>query len=66
MTIKKTFIERLRITGKMEDMSKARNYCWARDFEILSRGPYPKGLGCVDMDRFLIRAERPAKKGARS
>lgn len=62
MRIKRTLIERIRITAKYSESEKAINYCRDGEYHIVRSGPLPIGIGKVDPDRFLIIAEREAPK----
>jgi len=58
LSIKKTRIERIRVTCPMAESKKAIDYCDDRGYHMKYSGPKMKGPGRRDMSRFRIMAER--------
>lgn len=61
MTITRRLIEHVRITGKMAESKKAFGYCEKHGYRVTRSGAYrrPDRIGGpVDIERFLITAER--------
>lgn len=52
-------IERVVITGKMEDRPKAREYCTENGFRIVHDTPRVISPAKVDSNSFKIVAEKP-------
>jgi len=58
MNIKHKTIDRVRITGAMEESGKAVDYCYRHDYVVTRSGPKRVSIGKVDTSRFAITAER--------
>ena len=58
MNIKHKTIDRVRITGPMEESGKALDYCYRHDYSVIRSGPKRVSIGKVDKTRFAITAER--------
>ena len=56
------FIERITLTGKMEESYKAFEYCRKYNFDIRVSGPMPVAKHTVDPSRYRIVAEREIEK----
>ena len=52
-------IERVTIVGKIEDRSRAREYCQTEGFKIVHDSPHIISVERVDPQRFTIVAEKP-------
>lgn len=61
-TVKKELIERITITGSMENLKTTLDLLFHDEFRVVSRGPVPAGVGRCDPTRFRIVAERKVKK----
>jgi len=58
MNIHKKIIERVIITGKQEDGSKAFAYCMNNGYRIVRSGPMQVSFAKYDTSKFKIVAER--------
>lgn len=58
MNIKRTLIERVRITGPASERDKAWAYVAEGDYRVIAAGPVMLEFPKVDPDRFGITAER--------
>jgi len=65
MNIKHKTIDRVRITGPMDESGKALDYCYRHDYRVMRTGPKRVSIGKVDTSRFAVTAERvvPNVKG---
>lgn len=58
MKIKKTNIERIRITGKMKDFKKAHDYIVKNGYSTISSGAKRLDAITIDPEKFVMIAER--------
>jgi len=60
MRIKSYHMERIEITGPMNEWDDAFTFCGKEGFYIIRSGAEPIGIGRIDSTRFFIIAERAA------
>lgn len=61
MKIKKTRVERMTITGPMEEQTRAIRFCRVRGFTVLRSGAQVR-RGRANVDRYKVVAETSAQE----
>lgn len=58
MRVRRTFVERVKITGPMKERERAMEYLRFHGFHFVYSGPKMTGPGTCDVTKFVLKGEK--------